>query len=507
MDRARTRFAPAPSGHLHVGNSRTALFNWLWARHTGGEFVLRVEDTDTDRVTVESAEGMLAGLRWLGLHWDEGPGVDGPYGPYVQSQRRALYEAVIERLREAGALYDAYETPEELTAARDRALAEGRPPGYDGAHRHLTDEQRARYLAEGRRPTLRLRTPDEGTVAWDDQVRGRIEVAWSTIPDFVLSRADATPTYYLANTVDDLAMGITLVARGEDLLSATPRQLLLHGLLLADGLLDDALAQAGHPARPVDALEPVYAHLPVIVGADRKKLSKRHGDVAVDAYRQAGYLADVLVNFIALCGWSWDATTEQMTIPELIDRFGFDRVGSNPAYFDTDKLRAFNGDRIKRLGDAELVQHLQTVLADAGLLPPPPDPAQVRLLHGFAPLVRDRIQTLAEAVPLIGWCFTADVRYDDDAVAKHLRPPADRVLDVAAADLATLPVWQADTIHGALDGVANKVGVGRGKAFQPIRVAVTGTAVSPPLPETLALLDRDLVVTRTSAARQLVQPS
>jgi glutamyl-tRNA synthetase len=245
MQNPRVRFSPAPSGWLHVGGARTALFNWLYARGTGGDFIVRIEDTDEDRVSSESAAGMLEALRWLGLDWDEGPEVEGPHGPYVQSDRTLLYEEVVHLLLKAGAVYDAYETPEELEAARERARAEGRPPGYDGAHRDLSDEERDRFLAEGRRPTIRLRTPDEGTAAWDDRVRGRIEIPWSTIPDFVVWRATETPTYYLANTVDDLAMGISLVARGEDLLSATPRQLLLTDLLLRDGLLDDALSRAG----------------------------------------------------------------------------------------------------------------------------------------------------------------------------------------------------------------------------------------------------------------------
>jgi len=504
MTATRVRFCPAPSGWLHVGGARTALFNWLWARRTGGDFVLRIEDTDADRVSKESAEGMLEALRWLGLDWDEGPGVDGPYGPYVQSDRRPLYAQVVNLLLKGGLVYDAYETPEELEAARQRAIAEGRPPGYDGAHRHLSDEERDRFLREGRRPTIRMRTPDEGTVAWDDLVRGRVEVAWATVPDYVVWRADETPTYYLANTFDDLAMGISLVARGEDLLSATPRQLLLHDLLLRDGLLDDALSAAGYPGRPEGSGRPQWAHLPIIVGQDRKKLSKRHGDVAIDAYRRAGYLPEVLVNFLALQGWSWDGTTERMTADELADRFSFERVGSNPAFFDTDKLRSMNGDRIKELDDRQLAERLQPVLADADLVLQPPEPEHQRLILGLAPLLRERIQLLSEAVPLVAPLFHEEVVHEDAAVAKHLRPPADRVLDGAAEALGGLQTWDSAAVHAALDGVAERVGVGRGKAFQPVRVAVFGTAVSPPLPETLALLDRTLVLARIRSARALV---
>jgi glutamyl-tRNA synthetase len=507
MPTPRLRFPPSPSGWLHVGGARTALYNWLWARRTGGAFVVRIEDTDAERVSDASELGMLDALRWLGLDWDEGPGVDGPHGPYRQSDRYPLYSAVVDRLLKAGAAYDAYETPEELAAKREAAQREGRPPGYDGAHRDLSDEERDVFLTEGRRPTIRLRTPDEGTVSFDDHIRGRIDVPWADVPDFVIQRADGTPTYYLANAVDDLAMGINLVARGEDLLSATPRQLLLTDLLLADGLLDEVLAAESYPARPEDAVRPTYAHLPIIVGADRKKLSKRHGDVAIDEYRRQGYLPETMVNFLALCGWSWDATTERMDVDELVARFSFDRVGRNPAFFDADKLRSMNGDRIKDLGDGELAERLQPHFEAAGLVVQPPEPEHARLLLGLAPLLRERIQTLAEAVPMVRFAFSPEVEYDDKAVAKHLRPPADRVLALAEERLGGLEEWTAEGIHAVLDGIADEVGVGRGKAFQPVRVAVTGTAVSPPLPETLALLDRDLVLRRLHDAARLAPPA
>ncbi|MPZ88495.1 MAG: glutamate--tRNA ligase [Nitriliruptorales bacterium] len=504
MPTPRARFSPAPSGWLHVGGARTALYNWLYARGHHGAFVLRIEDTDATRATRESMEGMLEALRFLGLDWDEGPGVEGPYGPYVQSERTSLYAAVADLLLKAGYAYDAYETPEELVAARAEAERQGRPPGYDGAHRDLTDEQRQAFLAEGREPTLRLRIPDEGTVAFDDAVRGRIEFAWADISDFVIQRADGTPTYLLANTVDDLAMGITLIARGEDLLSATPRQLHLWDLLLRDGLIDEALTHAIFPARPESNVVPSYAHLPIIVGADRKKLSKRHGAVAVDEFRRQGFLPEVLVNFLALCGWGYDATTERFSAEELTERFSFDRVGRNPALFDTDKLRAMNGDRIKELSDEQLAERLQPYFEDAGLVVRPPSPEHARLLLQLAPLLRERIQTLAEAAPLVAFCFTDEVTYDEKAVAKHLKGRAGEVLDAAGEALDALDEWDAASIHGALDGIAERFALSRGKTFQPVRVAVAGKAVSPPLPETLALLDKALLLDRIRKARPLV---
>jgi glutamyl-tRNA synthetase len=499
----RVRFCPAPSGWLHVGSARTALYNWLRARGAGGTFVFRIEDTDAERATDESMRGMMASMRWLGLEWDEGPEVEGPYGPYQQSQRGELYAAVSHALLQAGALYDAYETAEELAAERDAALREGRPPGYGGGHRDLTGEQRDAFLAQGRRPALRVRTPDEGTVSFDDAVRGTIEFDWKDIPDFIIQREDGTHTYFLANAVDDLAMGINFIARGEDLLSATPRQLLLYDLILRDGLLDRVLADNALPARPEDAVVPTFAHLPLMVGEDRKKLSKRHGSVSIDEYRRQGFLPEVLVNFLALCGWSYDATTEKMTVDELVERFSFDRVGRTPAFFDPAKLRSMNGDRIKELADGDLAERLQPYFADEGLVADTLTAAEQRLLLGLAPLLRERIQTLAEAVPLAAPYFRDEVVWDDKSVAKNFKGRAGEVLQAAVDVLADVD-WDGDTIESTLRALADRLELGLGKVMQPIRVAVAGTSISTPLPQTLALLDRGLVLRRLAEAQEKV---
>lgn len=503
----RVRFCPAPSGWLHVGGARTALYNWLHARRHGGTFVMRVEDTDATRATRESMRGMLEAMHWLGLEWDEGPGPDGEgtiggYGPYVQSERLALHQAVARALLAAGHAYEAFETPEELAAMRAAQQERGESPAYKSGHRDLTEAQRQAFRDEGREPVVRVRTPDEGTIAFTDLVRGEVAFDWKDLGDFVILRADGTPTYQLANVVDDVAQGITLISRGEDLLSATPRQLLMIDLLTRDGLIDACLEEVGYPARPTtDAGVPAYAHLPLLVGEDRKPLSKRHGSVAIAEFRAQGFLPEVLLNFLALCGWSYDGVTEKFTVPELIEKFSFDRVSRNPAYFDVAKLRSLNGDRIKELDVAELAERLVPAFQREGLIGDPPAAEDVELVHRFAPLLQERSQTLADAVSLVAFAFRDHVEWDDKAVAKWLKAPAGDVLDLALPLLEELDEWTAEAIMDVFEALKESLGVGLGKVMQPVRVVVTGTAVSPPLPETLAVLERGLVLERIREGR------
>ncbi|MGI9019015.1 MAG: glutamate--tRNA ligase [Euzebya sp.] len=501
----RVRFCPAPSGWLHVGGARTALFNWLWAKGQGGTFVLRIEDTDAQRATMESAEGMMQALQWLGLDWDEGPPIGqhaerGAHGPYLQSQRRELHDAVVSLLVASGHAYGAFDTTEELQAARDAG------DGHVYRGQALSDAQREALLAEGRQPVIRVSTPTTGEVSWPDAVRGQVQFDWADIGDFVIARADGSPTYMLANTTDDLAQGVGFVARGEDLLSTTPRQILLTDLLVPTGILDQALAQVTYPARPEGGPDRLsYAHLPLLVGEDRKKLSKRHGDVAIEAFRDAGILPEVMLNFMALCGWSYDGSHERFSVQELIDKFSFDRVQPSPAYFDTDKLRSLNGDAIKELSDADLASRLLPAFQRAGVLGPQPTKAQIGLITAFAPLLKDRIQTLAEAVPLVDFAFAETVEFDPKAVAKWLKPAAGPVLDHVTPRLAALSDWNASSIMQVFTDTVEDLGIGMGKAMQPVRVIVTGSAVSPPLPETLAVLDQDWVIQRVRSGRSQVQ--
>jgi glutamyl-tRNA synthetase len=495
---ARVRFCPAPSGWLHVGGARTALFNWLWARRTGGALVLRIEDTDADRATLSHAEGMLEALAWLGLDWDEGPAIGrfperGAHGPYLQSARRALHQAVARRLHEAGHAYEAFETAEELEAAR-------------AAGRHVYKRATsATAAADGRPGVLRIATPEDGEVAFDDAVRGRVLTRWAEVADPVVLRADGTPTYLLANVVDDLAQGIGVIARGEDLLAATPRQLLLTELLLPTGILDAALDEVGAPPRPAGAPDRLaYAHLPLLVGADRKKLSKRHGDVAIGAFEQAGFLPEAMVGFLALCGWSPGGDRERMTRDELVAAFSFDRVQPSPAHFDVDKLRALNGEAIRAADEAELAAMLLPAFRRAGLVGDPPSPRERALVEGVAPLVRERAPTLDEAVPFVAFAFRDEVAWDAAAVARWLKPPAAEVLDDLLPRLAAAEPWDAARLLAAFEEVAAAREVGIGKVMQPVRVLLTGTAVSPPLPETMAVLDRGWVLDRLADGRRLL---
>ena len=468
----RTRFAPAPSGSIHVGNARTALFSWLHARRHGGAFVLRIEDTDVSRVTEEAVEELMDSLRWLGLDWDEGPDVGGPHAPYRQSQRREIYREQVERLLAAGHAYRCYCTPEELEERRKRALERGEPPGYDGRCRRLTDAERRAFEAEGRPWAVRFAMPGHEWVV-HDLVKGEVRFAPGSLPDFVLVRSDGSPTFLLAVAVDDLLMEITHVIRGEDLLASAPR----------NAAVIEALG--GTP--------PAYAHLPLIVGPDRQPLSKRHGSTSVEAFREQGFLPEALLNYLALLGWSKDEHTTFLTKEELVASFDLSRVSHNPAAFDVEKLEWMNNHYVQGLDDDELAARCMRFMTQAGLLP---DPAALRRAM---PLVRERMRRLTQAPELLRFLFTDDLEPNEPA-RELIRKAGPDYLREAADALERLPSWTAATIQTALDDLAARHGLSRTKAWQPIRAAVTGSNVSPPLPESLELLGRERTVARLRAA-------
>jgi glutamyl-tRNA synthetase len=468
----RCRFAPAPSGSLHVGNVRSALFSWLWARRNGGTFVLRVEDTDASRVTEEAFQGVLADLRWLGLDWDEGPEAGGPYGPYRQSERLDIYAAKAAELIGSGQAYRCYCTAEELEERKRAQMARGEAPGYDGRCRTLADTERTAFEAAGRTSVVRFRMPEHEWVL-EDLVKGEVRWAADQLKDFVLVRSDGSPVFLLAVAVDDMLMEITHVVRGDDLLTAAPRNI----------AVIDALGGAA----------PTYAHVPQVLGPDRKPLSKRHGSTSVEAFREQGYLPEALINHLALLGWSADGETTFFSREELIDKFDLARVSSNPAAFDTDKLMFMNNHYIQQLDPDDLAARCVHFLTASGLSV---DPA---LLTKAMPMVRERMKTLTEAPELLRFLFTDDIVPNEKAVGLIAKAPQG-YLGRVADTLEAVEPWSAEPIKAALDLLAEREGLNRTKAFQPVRAAVTGSNISPPLPESLELLGKERTLVRLRAA-------
>lgn len=503
----RVRFAPAPSGWLHVGSLRTALFNWLHARSTGGTFVVRIEDTDAARATDESMNSMLDAMSWLGLDWDEGVRVGGPYGPYQQSERAELHKAVARRLFDVGHLYRDERSGDELTLWREaRQKAGDAPVVKKSTTPSATGEGEA---------TLRLELPETGDTTVNDLVRGAITWRWEHESDPVLVRSDGSATYPLANTVDDVAQGITLVCRGDDLMSVTPRQQYLYGLLAAGGLIDDALEEVGLPARdPSWDVPHEFAHLSMIVGQDRKKLSKRHGSVSIQELARQGFLPETLVNYIALLGWAPGDGRERMDRDEMVDAFSFSQVGKAAAAFDRDKLLNFNGERIRDLSVNDLSHRLVPYLDgtypptdEAGdpvdgsaLIATPPGDDDLSKLQALVPLVQERMQTLDEVQSYAPPFWSVGVEIDEKSAAKVLgKAGSVEAIEAGIRVLANIE-WTETAIEKALRALPEELGIGFGKVAQPIRVATTGSTVSPPLFESLAIMSRDEVLRRLEAA-------
>ncbi len=514
----RVRFCPAPSGWLHVGSVRAALYNHVVARRSGGAFIFRIEDTDAERATEASTRAMTDALAWMGLDWQEGPEIApdgsivdrGEYGPYLQSRRSGLYAAVARRLVDAGALYPDYRTPAELEEWRSAQRGgEGQgPPVVKRSGFGHTEEEAERLSAEGRLPSWRLPTPEHGELTIIDLVRGPVTFDWSNVSDPVLVRSDGSATYPLANTVDDVAQGVTLVCRGEDLLSVTPRQVLLADLLVTGGLIDDAIAEAGLTARDPDWDVPsVFAHLSMVVGMDRKKLSKRHGSVAIGEFRRQGFLPETLRNHLMLLGWSHPSGEERFDDDAVTDVFALEDVGRSAAAFDEEKLTAFNGERIRRMTQEELAQrllsHLDGTEGERALIDRPPSVAQLEVVRGLVPLVQERMQRLDEIEQYAPPFLLDELTYDEAAVTKVLR--SELGVRILAAVPAVLEVcaWDEESVEAALRALAEDLEVGFGKLAQPVRVAVTGTTVSPPLFGSLILLGRERVLARLVTAAAL----
>ncbi|MBO4145262.1 glutamate--tRNA ligase [Kocuria rhizophila] len=482
----RVRFCPSPTGTPHVGLIRTALFNWAWARHTGGTLVFRIEDTDAARDSEESFQQILDALDWLGITWDEGVNVGGPHEPYRQSQRGEIYQDVLTKLVESGYVYEDFSTPDEVEQ-RHRAKGEDPKLGYDNYDRDLTDEQKAAFRAEGRQPVLRLRMPDED-ISFTDLVRGEITFKAGSVPDFVVARANGKPLYTLVNPVDDALMGITQVLRGEDLLSSTPRQIALYRALVAIGVAE---------------FIPEFGHLPYVMGEGNKKLSKRDPESNLFHHRDNGFIPEGLLNYLALLGWSLSADEDIFTVEQLVANFDIHDVLANPARFDLKKATAINGTHVRMLDPQDFRDRLVPYLQAAGLVGETLTPRENEILDQAAPLVQERMNLLGETEGLLGFLFRSDdeIVVAEDA-AKQLKDSAPQVLDAALAALEPLEDFTAAAIETALrEAIVDGLGIKPRLAFGPVRTAVSGQRISPPLFESLEILGRQSTLARLTALR------
>ncbi len=480
----RVRFAPSPTGDLHVGNIRTALFDWAYARHTGGTFLFRIEDTDTTRVTDEYIAAAIDTLRWLGLQWDEGPEVGGEYGPYLQSQRLDIYAHWAQKFIEQKDAYHCYCTPEELEQRREAQREAHIAPGYDGKCRDLTAEQIATYKGQGREAVVRMRMPD-GSTTFVDAIRGEVSFEHKFVPDFVLVRGDGSPLYTLAVAVDDILMKVSHVLRGEDLLSSTPRQIRVYQAMGV--ALDDY---------------PTFAHLPFVMGQDNAKLSKRNGEVSIAWYREAGFLPEAICNYLALLGWSPGDDRENITMKELTELFTVERVNSSPARFDMKKLEAINGDKIRALPLDEFLAWALPFLTKAKVISGTPE--EIAVVKSALPIIQERITRLNEVPPMLKFLFVKEFAVEAESLSKVTDAASKDVLKRAITELTPLTVWTHDSIEAALrSSLIEEMGLKPRIAFGSVRIAVTGSTISPPLFESMELLGKNVSLERISAALAL----
>jgi glutamyl-tRNA synthetase len=482
--KVKVRFAPSPTGDLHVGNIRTALFDWAYARHTGGTFLFRIEDTDTTRVTDEYINAAIDTLKWLGLDWDEGPEVGGENGPYLQSQRLDIYAHWAAKFIEQKDAYYCYCSPEELEAVREAQRASNQAPGYNGRCRNLTDEQIAAYKSEGRGAVVRMRMPDGETI-FTDLIRGEMAFDHKFVPDFVLVRADGSPLYTLAVAVDDILMKVTHILRGEDLLSSTPRQIRVY--------------QAMHVA--VEDY-PVFAHLPFVMGADNAKLSKRNGEVSIAWYRDKGFLPEAICNYLALLGWSPGDDREELTMKELCELFTVEKVNGSPAKFDMKKLEAINGDKIRALTIDEFLKWALPFLIKSKIISGTPE--EIALVKAALPIIQERIIMFSEIPAMLKFLFAENFEIEADSIAKVTDSGAKDVLRRCLKELEPITDWSHTAIEGALrTSLIDDMGLKPRIAFGVVRIATTGSSISPPLFESMELLGKEASLARISAALTL----
>ncbi len=477
-EKVRVRYAPSPTGYPHVGNIRTALFNWLFARHCNGVFILRIEDTDVARTVEGAVDIIMNSLRWLGLDWDE--------GPYFQSQRLHIYREAAENLIKGGFAYRCYCSSERLAAMRQEQIKLKRPPGYDRHCRNLTSEQQTEMEGRGIVPVIRFKIPLEGQTIFNDLIRGDIVFENSTLDDFVLLKSDGYPTYHLANVIDDHLMEISHVMRAEEWVPSTPRHVLLY--------------------RAMGWQPPIFAHMPMILGTDRSKLSKRHGATSINEYQDAGYLPETLFNFLSLLGWSLDDKTEIMSRDEIIKKFSLERVSKTAAIFNKEKIDWMNGMYIRSLSPDEFAGKVIPFMEKALPLEihRPLDESYIR---SIAPLIQDRAKLLAEVPELTGFFFVDNLDYDAKLLLNKIeKPQAVQILQVVLAKLSIANTWSREMLEETIRPLTVEMNLKPGIFFGVIRVAVTGKTATPPLFETMEVLGKDRCIKRLTTALEKLTP-
>jgi glutamyl-tRNA synthetase len=477
----RTRYAPSPTGYPHVGNIRTALFAWLFARHNNGSFILRIEDTDVERSVEGSLENILESLRWLGMDWDEGPEIGGNYGPYVQSQRLNLYQNAAQKLVESGHAYYCFCSQERLEKLREGQIKDKLPPGYDRCCRDLTAEQRREKAVAGIKPVVRFKAPTTGRTKFHDEIWGDVAFENSVIEDLVLLKSDGYPTYHLANVVDDHLMEITHVIRAEEYISSTPLHIMTY----------EALGYA----------LPKFAHVPMVLGVDRSKLSKRHGSTSVLEFRDQGYLPEALLNFMALVGWSLDDKTDIISREELIINFSLERVNKNAGIFNYEKLQWMNGVYIRGLSSDDLMWKVVPFM-EKYFPPEVKRPLDIEYVRKIVPLIRERISTLKDSADYTGFFFLDELTYDAAMFTdkKMTAETSLTALKAAEEKLSFLESFSPDLLETTLRHLAEELGIKAGQLFNPLRVATTARDAAPPLFETMAVLGKERCLKRIKAA-------
>lgn len=480
MKKVRVRFAPSPTGPLHIGGARSALFNWLYARHHGGEFIVRIEDTDLERSSRQSEEEILLSLRWLGMDWDEGIQIGGDQGPYRQTERLEIYKEYAQRLLDTGHAYYCYCTEEELAASREKFMAQGELPRYDGRCRHLDEEDRKKLQAEGRKPVVRFAVPAGQTIVVDDLVRGRVEFDCEGIGDYIVVKSDGVPTYNFAVAIDDHLMDITHVIRAEEHLSNTPRQLLIYEAL--------------------DWETPYFAHISLIMGKDRAKMSKRHGATSLEQYRKLGYLPEALVNFLALLGWSPGGEEELLDIAEITSQFSLQKVSKSPAVFDLDKLNWINGQYIRQAPIERVVELALPYLQAGGYVPAGVTGQEDVQIRAMVSVVRNYLNNLSEITEHVE-IFFKDPVYDEDGIEDILKGEQVRaVLDLARQKIEGLGSLDEEGIKAMIKKMPKELGFGGKKVFMPLRAALTGRKQGPELYQVIPALGLEKTIGRLEKA-------